>query len=294
MSKPGVTPLKMTVHPGVGDLSWLLSKFLNCGRPLHLTVCEDATRRSKPFLDLFPSIVSGYGTGQLAYERLRLCWNGTYAEVLDAESKGFDIYLSCNNWLDSGNRLEEWFPDLPADFHYDIPLPPEAIATSGELLPPGAMYIGIHTASLGGMRAWDGWGPGEWMDFIREVHADYPYVVFVLLGARWDSDMKEQLAPMLERFGVPVVDIVGQTALPVSLAVIRRCRYMVGFASGMSILANVMRVPVLMLYPAHLRELMNAWPSLESIATGSYAGMVWPRPKTAYRRVSMTIQRALG
>jgi glycosyltransferase involved in cell wall biosynthesis len=289
------TPLKITVHPGLGDLSWLYSKFANLDRPLDLTVCEDATHRSGPFLELLPNVYDyHYSTGQLDYERLKTCWNGTYEEILAAESRGDRIYLSCNNWVDNGRRLEDWLPDLATDFHYEIPLSHDAYIASAHLLPPGAMYIAIHTASLGGMKAWDGWGPGEWLEFIQAIASEYPHIVFVLLGATWDEDMADQLRPLLTQSGITHLNLVGKTDLALTLAVLRRCRYVVGFASGVSILANVLQIPTLMLYPSHLHLLMHAWPDLNSIADGSYVGIVWSRPREAYRKVGLQIQRALS
>jgi hypothetical protein len=287
-------PLHLHVHPGIGDFAWLYCKFSRLDRPLYLTIAEDDSGRSMPFVQMLPNVARvDYGNGKLDYEYLKKCWNGTYAEILEAESKGSKIYASCNNWLDNGRRLEEWLPDLPTDFHFDIPLSADDYNLAERLLPPGAMYFCIHTASLGGVASWDGWGPGEWLDFANAVHLVYPHVVFVLIGAKWDKDLNSQLRPLMLNLKLPIINLVGMLPLSVSLAVIQRCRYMVGFASGMTILAEIMRIPVLMLYPNHLDLLRYSWPSPQSIASRAYTGELWCRPKSAYRKIITVLEQAL-
>ena len=288
-------PLHLHVHPGIGDLAWLYAKFSSLDRPLHLTVAEDKTGRSMPFLDLLPNVImADYGTQQLDYEYLNLCWNTTYERLLEEEEKGSKLYLSCNNWLDNGNRLEEWIPDLPTDFHFDIPIPQESLSNSLYALPPGGCYIGIHTASIGAADAWNAWGVGEWLGFIQRIHRDFANPVFVLMGAKWDTPMVRQLEMALKPFKqIRYVNLSGRTVLSDAIAIIRRCRYFVGFASGMAILSTILGIPTLMLYPGHLDKLMYSWPPTHSIGMGSYIGLPWGRIADVYQRCFLPLYQAL-
>jgi ADP-heptose:LPS heptosyltransferase len=147
-------------------------------------------------------------------------------------------------------------------------------------------------ASAEGMKLWNGWGPGEWLDFLGSVRAAMRHVVFVAIGAKWDRNMADVVIPLMRTLGMDVIDLVGDLEVGGSLEVIRRCRYFAGFASGMTIVANVMSKPVLMLYPNHLEKLMYSWPCPESIANGQYVAKIWDRPKTIFMDVIPMIEEA--
>lgn len=287
-------PLHIFTHPGIGDISWVYSKFAHLDRGISVTIAEDSKhRRSDPFVKMLPNIKSSrYGVGMQDYVRLKQTWNATYEEILEAESEGKQLFISANNWVDSGNRLEGWIPDLPTDFHYQINTTKEHKDSAKEFLPGGAMYLCFHTASVEGMRIWNTWGPGEWLDFLGCIRASMRHVVFAMIGARWDRNMAEALLPLMKALKADVVDLVGKLDLGTSFEVMKRSRYMVGFASGMTIVANVLRKPCLMLYPDSLPKLMYSWPCPESLAFGTYLASTWKRPRDVYRDVADSIEHA--
>jgi hypothetical protein len=293
-----VKPLQITVHPGLGDFSWVYSKLVNCGRPLELTIAEDSkTKRALTYVQCLPQIADAkYGTMQ-DYEILYHTWNGTYEEMLKAEEEGKLIYISANNWVDKGNRLESFIPDLPTDFHYPIVTKESDKIRADQLLPilpSGDKYFGIYTSSLGGNIAWDGWSPNEWIDFISLVYKEFPSATFVLIGAKWDVDYLPAFMPKLVDTGVPYINLIGKTPdMSLSMEVLKRLDYHIGFASGMGIISNVLNKPSCMMYPSHISKLMYSWPCPISIATKDYQGFIWDRPVNIFRKIHSKLEEVL-
>jgi hypothetical protein len=228
------------------------------------------------------------------YEILYRTWNGTYEEILKAEAEGKAIYISANNWVDKGNRLESFIPDLPTDFHYEITTKDEDKARAETMLPAGEKYFGIYTSSLGGNIAWDGWSANEWVDFINKIYSEFPHVTFVLIGAKWDIDYLPAFIPKLAQTGIPYINLVGKTPdMSLSLEILKRLDYHIGFASGMGILSNVLDKPTCMMYPNFIGKLMYSWPCPRSIATEDYRGFVWDRPINIFKKIHTKLEQVL-
>lgn len=287
--------LAVTVHPGIGDISWAYSKLINTGRKLDLTICEDRkTKRALSYVNVLPTVESArYGTMQ-DYNTLAKSWNGTWEDVQKAEQKGKKLFLSVNNWLSKGNRLEGWMPDLPANFHYDLFTRDEDKITAKRLLPENGMkYCGIYTASVGGNKAWHGWEPEEWHLLMKKIAGDFPQTTFVLIGARWDMDYHRLLMPFMQEFSY--IDLFGKTPdMSLTVEVLKRLDYLLGFASGIPILSNVLGKQECMFYPYDIHRTMYSWPCPLSLATGAHKPLLWDRPYNIYRKITPQLEKYLG
>lgn len=278
--------LSIVTHPGIGDFSWIYSKLVHSPYPLRIRIAEDAkTERALPYVKLLKNIEHvEYGEKQ-DYFVLKDAWNAYFGDFLDAAERGEDLYISANNWLEEGNRLEEFMPDLPTEFHYEIRTTEDDEFIAERYLPEGSVYFGIYTSSQGGVNSWNAWSRFEWMDFVKRVRNEYPHVVFVLVGAKWDMDLTDRFSGDLRREGIEHINLCGKTPMGVCVEVLKRLAYFAGFASGMGILSNVLNRPQLMLYPDHLEKLMTSWPCPVSLGFGSHQYSLWARPSRVFHQI---------
>lgn len=271
--------LEINTHPGIGDVSWIYSKLVNCEQPLKLKIAEDKkTKRALPFVGLLPQIQAAEYGDLGDYLPLSKCGNAYFAEYLEAQKLGLDLYVSANNYLETGARLEGYMPDLPTSFHYEIITKETDHEQAQRLLPKGHVYFGIYTSSQQGAVNWNGWQQEEWMDFAKRLYRQFPEITLVILGAKWDMDLSCAVSSGLHAAGIPHVNLVGKTDMGSAVEVLKRLTYFVGYASGMGILGNVLQKPGLMLYPNHLEKLMHAWPCPISLGLNRHIGMLWERP----------------
>ena len=286
--------MRLIVHPGIGDISWVLSKLSTTGRKFDLVIAEDKkTQRSMPLVDMVDCVNSATYGGFDIYYYLSKAGNAMFTEYEQAQKEGKTLYMTANNWVEKGKRLEGYLPDLDTDFHYTLHTEDDD-DWAEEIVSRYPSTFGIYTCSIPGIESWKAWSHFEWVDFIRQVNWDFPDTVFFLLGAKWDQDMRFPVVRYLKEFDIPYVDLIGRTTLPRVTALLKRLDYFAGYASGLTILSNVVNKPVAMLYPRYLTKLMDSWPCPVSLADGSYQGLVWDRPLTIYNKLKPYIERYVG
>lgn len=287
--------MELTVHPGIGDLSWVLSKLSTTGMKFRLRIAEDKkTARAMPLVGMVDCIEDACHGDMHDYVILHKCFNCNFSDYVEAEKKGNKLYMTANWWVDSGKRLEGFLPDLETDFHYDIHGTSQDVQWAAQMVSPYPKSFLIYASSAGGIAAWSAWTEYEWVEFIRKVRQDFPHVHFFLIGAKWDADMRTPMQNVLNTVGISYTDLIGQTSLGQALELIRFSDYVAGYASGMTILANVANTPTLMLYPDTLTKLMRSWPCPVSLANGSYQGHVWARPTIIYSAIKSKLKEYLS
>lgn len=290
-----IKTMELIVHPGIGDLSWLFSKLSTTDYKFDLIIAEDAkTRRALPLGDMVECVNSARYGGRELYELLYIAKNALFEDYVKAHEMGKKLVMTANHWVDSGNRLEGFLRDINTDFHYNIHGSPANAKWADQILENDRPCFGIYTSSMGGIEAWTAWSAMEWSEFIGMVEQNYPDVKFYLLGAKWDNDMRAPLRRILDDQYVDYHDLIGKTTLGQALELIRRLKYFAGFASGLTILANVVNTPVVMLYPKYLGGLTYSWPCPRSMANGSYQGLIWDRPVEIFRRIEKYLDRYLS
>lgn len=267
---------------------------MNSGEDLDFIIAEDAKhKRAFPFVDILPAVRSAKYGEKEDYEYLAKCGNNYFSDYKEAEKRGMRLFCSANNYLEEGNRLEGFLPDLDTDFHYKIKTTATQKKAAKTLLPAGP-YIGIYTSAMLGAQYWNGWQEYEWADFITRFAHNYPGVTPVIYGAKWDTDLSFCVSGLLNQAGVPHLNIVGKTAdMGTAIECLKIFKHNIGFASGMGILANVLNKPVCMLYPHHLEKLMYSWPCPMSIALNTYVPSLWERPIKVLGKLKRSIRAAL-
>lgn len=270
---------------GLGDFIWLAMKLLNTPEQFNIIMPAGLPQRGHQVKDILPKLVGrheymerhhdrklGYKT--IARHNIQRFGN-RWKKIKDEE-----FYLSANEWLEQGNRIEGFLLDLPTTFYPDYATSQADKETAMKLIKDGPVHIGIYTSAYSNARHWRGWIEKEWIEFIKLVHKEDKDIVFVFIGAPYDLDLNKLIMDELQ--GVRFVNTVGQPLTTV-MEIMKRLNYFLGFPSGLSILCSTLGKPNTMFYPVHLTKLMNTWADPKMIQSGDYKGCLFCRPQQIYR-----------
>jgi hypothetical protein len=267
---------------GIGDVSWLVSALWSVRAEIgRFDVLDGYPYRTVPYLEHL-GFGSAYDKG-LTYPMIQ-----QFEQVhgYDAQAAGRSwsritslgtatVPLECNRWLELGRRLDAWLPDIPCDFHYQIPQLPEHTAGAARVIaramaahPMSAgPVVGISCASYRGSEAWKTWGRDDWVDCLRRV-MQLGWRPLVLGGA-WD-DLSYAVACELE-----LPDIVGKTSVPEMIEVLRWLDSYIGFSSGLNVIRTVLDRPAFALWPDFQQELSTSWAPQHMLDSRRYIASLW-------------------
>ena len=269
-------PLKFIVAPGIGDIAWLYSKFVTLGLPIHFVIGHSNIPRSHPFLELLPGVTFEYSPDLTTKEILpgggHADW--TMAELIERATEK-PIFMQCNHHLENGHRIETFIEDMGIDHHFPINIPDEHVAQVTEELKGWDNYVVFYCANPGVVTAWGGWQAPKWTELAKALTNRYSLDGIVIIGAEYDLPISNEVAESLPCFK----NLAGKLPVGASLDVIRRSKYMVGFPSGMPILATMMSKPVFMFYPDHLEGMHYSFADPALIESGSYKAAAFCEPK---------------
>ena len=195
------------------------------------------------------------------------------------------INVAPNLFLEQGHKLADWMPLLPMDYHYHLATPQAELDEGEQLIdqmprPIVAVYVSNRDKDrLDG--GWGLWNAQDWLRVLLSISQSRlaSGCSFLFLGAEWDRDKTTDVSSAL-------ADKLGRKAarrrihhcvarpLGVALHALRRANYFVAYPSGIGILANVLRVPGVMLLPWSLAKLAESFADPVDIATGHYRA--WP------------------
>lgn len=284
--------VRFCLPSGIGDISWIYSKFKVIssllGLPVDFYVAGDPPLRGADLVQLLPEVnFAGYLNDRDSWFVHSQCLPAWTTQIgYSMVQKPFIQNVSANLFLESGRPLRDWFPELPTDYHYPINISPEfdqqatARISSFNRQPVYAVYVSNRDKDKtlrGGWRLWD---TEQWVNFLVDI-AQTPgpgEPLFVFLGAEYDRDKTEAVADELHRRGYPVEKVIGQP-LGLALAFLRKCNFMFSYPSGMGILANVLRVPAVMLLPWFLKPLENTYADPHDIMNNKYRAWTNPKPQ---------------
>jgi hypothetical protein len=270
--------------PGIGDFLWMAMHLTNASERFHIRMSESLPQRGHQLAEILPDIIASHEyRGVIQYKdvyRNNIQTKKNKWKQITEES----FYLSANDWLEKGNRIEGWLEDLPVSFKLNYHTSEQDKQTAAALLPEGKKYIGIYTSAYSNARHWNGWGAEEWMALILSLSKEREdsNICFVLIGAPYDIGIPEQLMESMDELAIPYVNTIGQP-LGVVVEILKRQSYFIGFPSGLSILNETMGKDGTMFYPAHLKKMMNAWPDPKRIEEGNYKGCLFPEPELIFQ-----------
>lgn len=282
-----MTNRKIIVPAGIGDNIWLLNKLINTGERFDFYLPDGRPQRGHQIFHLLPmvtnsvSYISGIGSYKKIKEQNIQAKPGrsNWADIVEGK-----FYLTANEWLEAGKRIEGFLPDL--DMTYQMPWQTDRhVETVDNIIRKDygtyPVMIGIYTSAYDTVRSWGFWDEHKWLELIMKVREVYPWAVFVIIGADWDIDLNKNLMKLLEDKEIPYIKVIGEH-LGVVVEFMKLLKYFFSFPSGLGILADSLNTPLTMFYPPHLEKMINAWAQPEHIKDGTYKGCLFCEPQQIF------------
>lgn len=250
---PNTECYHIITHGGIGDISWIYSKLCNLSLPIFFDVASETPYRPKrvgDYLDMLPK-VCGWRYGSHSFGLNGAMWTQGPQDAATAFHKTWEelqikpnvpTKLECNKWLESGRSLASWLPDLPTSYHYSFD---DAHIPTVEIRQPA---VGLH------FTGWPDIHDGLWVEAARLLSRK---ANLYLIGAPYDSRTKG-LFPQLKSLNSSIIPVVGES-WAVAWNTMRQLKFLLGHASGMTILANVLGIPGAVVNPAVHPKLRGTW-----------------------------------
>jgi hypothetical protein len=260
----------ITIPAGLGDACWILQKIIHAKEKFHFKLPDGIPQRGKQLFDLLPQIAESCdyvpGLSYSSIDSTNLATKGR--KWADIKKKEFT--LSANRWLENGNRIEGFLPDLPTSFTLDFQTSQMDIAKAGSLLDSPYKYFGIYGSAYSNARHnhYNGWGPDEWFAFIRMIYSRSREYRFVIIGANYDEDLADMLMSKLIEYNIPYINTIGQP-LSVVIEILKRLVFFTGFPSGLSIINELLGKDGVMFYGHKVAGIINTWADPARIKAGN-------------------------
>lgn len=280
-----MTQLKtITVPAGLGDFTWMAMKLLNTGEKFHVNLPDGQPQRGHQMKDLLPNLIQTISyKPNLSYKVINnnniQKQRKTWKRIIESGEKKF--FLSANEHLEKGIRIEEWLPDLPATFKIDYDTPWEHKDLAWKMVVNHGVCIGIYTSAYSNARNWNGWMAKEWINFIGRIHQVRSDATFFIIGAEYDTGTPGEIMEWMDENLVNYVNTIGQP-LTVVVELLKLMDLFCGFPSGLSILNATLGKRGIMFYPPKLERMINAWADPKMIANGDYKGCLFCEPEKIF------------
>jgi ADP-heptose:LPS heptosyltransferase len=260
---------KITAPPGLGDFIWLAQKLIHANEKFHVVMTENTPQRGHQLLQVLPQLIASheYAPG-ITYSKLKK-ENIQNKKKQWSQVKEREFHLTANEHLELGNRIEEFFPDLPTSYSLNYATSEQAAKAAGKLAyDDSKRYIGLYTSAYSNSRNAGGWNMLDWLKLIRLMHMKNKDLCFVIIGAIYDVGITEALVDELRMARIPFINTTGQP-LPVVIELLKRMRYFIGFPSGLSIINETLRKDGVMFYTQKDKGIINTWADPVRIRAGN-------------------------
>lgn len=261
---------RILVPSGIGDFSWLWSKLVTTPHNFHIEYMGGYPDRLKAFLALLPPdrVLSfspnvDFCTRWDENNEL-VCYrrdgnksaNVQKAGYLSSLSEDRLTFIENNSFLEAGNRIEGWWKDeIPGvDYHY---------ALGGYLARsrPANYYI-VNFSSYGTKKAWGYYEVDVAADIVRHISAVTGHIP-LFIGGEYD-DFTKDIYERLAVSGDKCLSLIGRTQSLIDIIpILQQSRFYFGACSGLMVLTNILRRPVITYYPPFPkppgRHLSGAW-----------------------------------
>lgn len=240
------------VHGGIGDFSWVYSKLSNLSYPLFVEVSNELPSRPKrigDFLNHLPKVL-GWRYSDEFFAGGKNTWipaahpaafyGKSWKESKVPLNRPFKI--EANRFLEDGHNLSRWLPDLPTNYHYDITQP------AASSYPVDARSVILH------FTGWQDISDDLWCNAVA-VLKDVASVHMVT--GSYDGRTASLRAKLVKQF--PNLNWCIDALWKDLFKLLAGCRFCIGHASGITILANVLRIPGACYNPANLPNLRGTW-----------------------------------
>ena len=254
------------VPQGLGDIFWCYRKLYNyfdiINLKVYVTSAENVIEmRAMGLFDGYPKI--GQVEPEVAVPRLVYQLPKKIIRLDDILQPGegeFEFEYVINKWLELGNPLEDI--DTKHEVAWDIELPKTPVGG----LPDQyiLLYISGDTRKLKNTV----WMLSDWARFMERFRLKYNYPV-VLVGASFDNWVQERIVPLLKMKQIPVTTVTDLKAGELNY-VIDKAEWLVGYQSGISILADALDTKQLMVYFNVLDKMKDTWVKPQNRTNGLF------------------------
>jgi len=272
--------LKFIVPAGLGDISWVWSKLSTLNMPIELYVSADGIRRSHQLFGLLPNLALVEYIN-LNFHQIRdtsVPYNISKKTLVDLSLKQ-KTPIFINTHLEHSRRIESFLPDIETDLHYTINTDDNDKKFAQDIVTKKQTSIAIYCSSYNNIFSWSGWVINDWKKFISLMTLEIQNISWLILGADYDNEFATHLCQNLKT--MQILNLAGKTTLSQTIEILKHVNYLVSFPSGIAIIANVVRCPVFMFYPTHLKHLIQSWPDQNSIKDNTYKGCLFCPPEQA-------------
>jgi len=248
--------IDVLVPPGIGDIHWSVQFVypyaLKYGLKVNWKVQDHAPLRSKPYLDLIPI------TNSVEYVRQNnpnwFDWKKGINEQITLNKLN---PIMVNGWLEAGHRVEKCFLESDLVEEYELLVFDEA-RKQFEKFKRGLDkdYYVIFMSNKGNN------GFINAVDYVKVCLEYKKELIPVLIGAEWDKDNLDIANSFLQQQGMKLNKdfyIFFKKSFDFIVEVIKHGRFLYGFQSGLHILADMMDVPIYMLYFPQLEKMLGSW-----------------------------------
>jgi len=280
--------LRINVPSGTGDIAWVYSKLVGLNKKIKFYVADDGPRRAHDFLDLIPNVEYEYDS--------TLTSHYTYKETIPSDMSVTDFLELCkrsqesinmapNLHLECGVRIEDWMKDFPLDLNFKDKLKLKDFSKIRDKInyKSGEKLIGIYPACYGPIEEWNGWDASKWLFFISSINKAIPNCKFILISAVFDQKLVFEIQRLLTAKKINFVNIRGIMDFGEILTLSGKLDFVVGHASGLSIIMSYLGCKSYLFYAPHLHRLMYSWPKLEDIEENNYHASIFTElPQTVF------------
>lgn len=247
-------PLRVALPLGIGDCHWACTKFralsaMHDNRPVHAYVNRSTNHLTVGYLAMVDVIAEAYESPDAPYDVNReLPPNHQHPRWATLDGcrnwNGFDYVAVANGWLETGNRLETWWPELETEFSYKLNIPEVTIAKMAPWEDRTLLYLSGVGPNYGFHR--NTWSVAHWARVIQQLNTNGVEPVLVGANTKDDKTYRDQVVAAAK--DLEFCDLVGQTSLPEYCQIIRTARSWTGLNSGGGIVAAMLGTPTVMLW----------------------------------------------
>jgi ADP-heptose:LPS heptosyltransferase len=269
------------VCAGIGDSIWLIQKLINSNERFHFQLPDQSPQRGRPLFDLLPQVTASVEyTPGLSYKKLnRENIQAKKRRWMDINDK--TMYLTANQHLESGMRIEAFLPDLATSYRLNyMTTENNSLAAENCLNNHSMKYIGIYPSAYSNARNVGGWDAENWFKLLKLLYKGKD-ICFVIIGAPYDVGITEPLMTELTSYGINHINTTGQP-LGVVIELLKRLSYFIGFPSGLSIINETLGKDGVMFYQAKDRGIINMWADPGRIQNGNIKECLFCEPEQIF------------
>ncbi len=268
--RPAVKRTSILVPPGIGDSYWSMVKMrsfcaaLGVGIPdVYVSSLNKDHDRCHDYMVRVPFINAAGYLRHAGSESWRPIWTEAY--ISDGRSifgnvEGCDYFLAYNGVMRHGKDIDPM--DGPSDWMFPLWESLEERWYGQEFRAQAGPYIVAYFMHHGMYRKWIEELSAPAIGAMLHTLSVQTGCKIVLIGAKWDvgSPVHKAIEGAVEP--ERLVNMVGKTSLPECFALLRGANAVVGFPSGITIMATTFEVPTVMFWNKYFHEgfWMNSCP----------------------------------